>query len=198
MTDENQNQEEKMVDDTIVEMLGSEPQELFEFSKSSRGNIQDCKCLICNEYCCEGSMATHLRQHQQGREYGVNYVKLDEYGQPMGKKPRKPYGSSKGKKIYHSPRPVRCLVDGCGWTGSDKTVYTHQKTVHNQGQAIGVNFEYTGEMPTKSSTIAQDKRKYQKRTNITLQPQGGYITVPVYIRIPIILGQAEIVQDDRK
>lgn len=167
-------------EDNLQEPI-SEP---IKFTKSNRGNIQDCKCLLCDPptFHCKGSMSSHLREkHRANRIKGKTYICMSE----KIIKTRKSYGSLSGG------RNVKCLIAGCEWKGSEKGIHFHLKTKHQQGQKQGINYDFTGEsLPAKEGTT---KRKYENHVQI---PTGGYISIPIVLRIPVIFGKVEIQNDE--
>ncbi len=104
---------------------------------------------------------------------------------------------------------LKCLVSRCGWVvGSLPGMVGHLRRKHNQGARKSVNWERTkeplaqeGRGRTPTPETPRTKRPYEKRqpgalqpSPLILSPDSKYIEIAAVIRVPISVGQAEIIQ----
>ncbi len=109
---------------------------------------------------------------------------------------------------------LKCLVEGCGKIYSSSVgMSQHQMSKHNQGSKQDENWEWTTDPVTfknkramasqarkgigTTATAKRPTRRQQvapKPTPLILSPDSKYIEISAVIRVPIEIGQPEILQ----
>ena len=126
-------------------------------------------------------------------------------------------GDRRMKSKQEMTHNLECIVQGCGKVYSSSAGMTvHQRKAHGQGAKKDVNWHWTkkpttindlrsraaqqrkGIGPADASVVEQPqppKRKYVRRQPLVLTPDSKTIEINAVIRVPISIGQAEILQE---
>ena len=131
-------------------------------------------------------------------------------------------GDKKMKSKQEMTHNLECIVEGCGKVyGSSAGVSNHQTRNHGQGSKIDVNWRWTKKPITYSDKRAlaiqakkgiespditerhidrpSPKRKYTRKPlaadRVVVTPNSKFVDIPVVIRVPISIGEAEILQE---
>ena len=108
---------------------------------------------------------------------------------------------------------LKCLLCSNVVYSSSAGLSQHQKSKHNQGSKKGVNWDWTTDLVTFKNRRAElsqqqkglvpsrrgpkptiDRPRPQVERPFVLTPDQKFIEIPAVIRVPISIGQAEILQ----
>lgn len=182
--------------------------------KSSAERKFNLKCLVegCGAvYSSSAGMSQHqMKVHNQGSKRNVNWEWTTD---PVTFKDKRAVaaqgrkgigatataGQSRIKTEVEGSLNFKCLI--CKRViGSLSGMVSHLRRVHKQGPNKNVNWERTKEpitYPTESYKRGSYKRRQQvvpAPTPLILSPDSKYIEINAVIRVPIEIGQPEILQ----
>lgn len=79
----------------------------------------------------------------------------------------------------------KCLLCGKLY-GNNASLTSHMRQKHGQGMRFGANWN-------KVAGGTPPKPKKSKSVSKIITPQTSYVDIPVVLRVPIVLGEAKIV-----
>lgn len=133
----------------------------------------EAKCKICGKISSEKAMGPHLkRYHNQGMMIGTNWERI---------------GKKTDNQKHNSTGTYKCKLCNKSYDKMN-SITSHLRNVHKQGMKAGINWERsTGE----TKKVAKQKRQI-------IVPEMKYIDIPVTLRIPLTLGQVQIISMEEK
>lgn len=192
--------------------------------KSKQELTYNLECIVpgCGKvYSSSAGMSMHQRKaHGQGSKRDVNWrwtKKPTTINDLRSRASQERKGI--GKAAAEQPRTIdtkaegsnlKCLVEGCGRVlGSLPGMVGHLRRKHGQGARKSVNWARTNEPLAQEgrgrgrTVPASTKQPRTKRQPVMLQPSplilspdSKYIEIAAVIRVPITIGQAEILQEE--
>lgn len=133
----------------------------------------EAKCLICGKETSIKAMGYHLiKHHGRGMILGTNWERI---------------GKKTDNQKYKSTGAYKCKLCNKSYDNMS-SITSHLRNVHKQGTKAGINWERsTGE----TKKVAKQKRQI-------IVPEMKYIDIPVTLRIPLTLGQVQIISTENK
>lgn len=143
--------------------------------------MKNVKCLKCGKVFDKYGIGPHMRHVHNGlragkHEEGTNWEWTDEKRTNLPKRKYTKRDDTKGYKCLH-----------CGKvTKTHNGMWYHLRNKHDEKTKRGENYEIVG-----GEKIVQSKQKKK-----IIAPNLQYVEVPAIIRIPVHLGQVQIVSID--